>query len=253
MRKRIFLFVSSIVLLTMCFTQGVAASSFVAEPEADEDAVVAYLFLSDTCPWCRKLKQEGFAAKFRQQYAGSAVLKEYEIHSQDGRQQFSRMTKKHNLSGGVPVLIVGDTVLPGYSENMLARAGEAVRKERQKQPAVKKTAKKKENNLPAVIGIVMEDDDLQGVAPAKDMEQIKRYVERVQDENGETLGSMNAIFNHAVCNKAMAIVNVHEQKLKTLAAKSPSFAAFKKSAAAIEAQQQKQLNELMRNNTKSLR
>ncbi|MCQ2411259.1 MAG: hypothetical protein MJ053_07420 [Elusimicrobiaceae bacterium] len=251
MKKIIYVFISAVALLMSATGLGVASSSFVVNPEDDGATVTAYLFLSDMCPWCRKLKQEGFAAKFKKKYAGKVVLKEYEIHTAQGRQQFSRMTQKYNLSGGVPVLIVGDTVLPGYSQNMLERAGQAMEKERKKKRPSKKSSKK-ESNLPVVMGITMMED-LQGVAPAEDLEKMKKYLERIQDENGETLNSMNNLFSPAVCNQAMSIVNTHEHKLKDLAAKSSSYAAFEKSAATITAKQQTQLNELMRKNAKSMR
>ena len=253
MKKKICLLASVFILLVACFVQG-SASSFVVAEETEEPAPIeAYLFLSDSCPWCRKVKQEGFTAKFRQKYGGRVRLREYEIHTPQGKQQFSRLTQKHGLSGSVPVLIIGDTVLPGYSADMLTRAGQAVQQESKKLRPVKKKTKKKEKELPAVISIVMEDEDLQGVAPARDMEQIRQYVAQIQDENAQTLSSMNSVFNREICNRAMAIVNASEAKIKKLAAESASVDAFKKSADAVKASQDKQLNELMRKNTKSLR
>jgi hypothetical protein len=254
MKKNVLLLVFGIALaIAVGFQQGVAASFVAAEETEEAVSIQAYLFLSNTCPWCRKLKQEGFATKFRQKYAGRVNFKEYEIHTPQGKQQFGRLIKKHGLSGGVPVLIIGDTVLQGYSADLMTRANAAVQKERKKARPVKKTAKKKEKNLPAVISITMEDEELQGVAPAQDMERIRQYVSQVQEENGETLSSMNNAFSLEVCNRAMAIVNTNEEKLKKLAAKSPTFASFKKSAAVIKAGQETQLNELMRKSTKSLR
>ena len=154
MKKRFFRLVLAVVLSVMG-TGGYAVSSFVSVSDTDSDgsAIVAYLFLSNSCPWCRKLKQENFPTQFRQKYAGRVTLKEYEIHTTEGRQQFSKLTKKHGLSGGVPVLIIGSTVVPGYSSNMMARADDAVKKESKNHPAVKKKAPKKEDNLPAVISI----------------------------------------------------------------------------------------------------
>lgn len=251
--KKILPFVLVATLLAIGYIPG-GASSFVVVDDSEETASVqAYLFLSNSCPWCRKLKQENFPAQFRKKYARRVNLKEYEIHTAEGRQQFSKLTKKHGLSGGVPVLIVGDAVLQGYSADLMARADEAVRKESKKAHPVKKSAKKKGKELPPVISITMEDEELQGVAPAQDLEQMKQYLAHAQDENGETLGSINRAFNADVSTLAMAIVNDHEQKLKDLAAKSPSFVSFKKSAVAVKASQEKQLNELMRKNTKSLR
>ncbi len=252
MKKKIYSFIFVTVLLLAVFNPA-SASSFVMAADAGGQEIKAYLFLSDSCPWCRKLKQEGFAAKFRQKYAGRITLKEYEIHTPEGSQLFNKMIKKYKLRGGVPTLIVGDTALPGYSENMLARAEEAVEKESKKPRLLQKTAASKASTLPAVMSITMDDEDLHGVAPAKEMKQIKQYLTQVQEENGETLSSMNSIFNASVCNQAIVIVNTHEQKLKNLASKSTSFAAFKKSAATVKAAQEKQLAELMQKNAKALR
>lgn len=249
MKKIIFGVGLAVVLLFAGTGPSLAVSSFVAEPEQDKEAVKAYLFLSDTCPWCRKLKQEGFAEKFQRKYAGQVVLKEYEVHTAQGRQQFSAMRKKHNLDGGVPVLIVGNEVFVGYSQNLLTRAGKALQRERQKARPAKTVSKKKGKELPSVVGIIIMDD-LEGVAPAKDIEQMKQYLEQIQDENGETLASMNGLFSPEVGNSAMSIINKNEQKLKDLASKSPSYAEFRKSAKTVMAQQQTQLNELMRKNVK---
>lgn len=252
MKKIIVRVIFVIGLLVAANSQSAAVSSFVAVPQEDKQAVKAYLFLSDGCPWCRKLKQEGFSAKFSKKYAGQVVLEEYEVHTPQGRQQFARMRKKHNLDGGVPVLIVGEQVFVGYSENLLSRAGKALQKERQKAPAVKKVSKKKEQELPPVVGIIVMDD-LKGIAPAKDIEQMKQYLEKVQDENGETLASVNSIFSAKVGNQAMAIINTNEQKLKDIAAKSPTYEDFVTSAKDIMLKQQTQLNALMSKNAKAVR
>lgn len=253
MKKKIFIYLLPVVFLLVCCMQKAVSSSFVLAPSAEGETIAAYLFLSDSCPWCRKLKESGFVAQFKKKYAGEVVLKEYEVHTPAGRQQFARLTKKHGLSGGVPVLIIGNTVVPGYSDNMMFRADEAVQKERKAPRPVKKKAKQNTEEAPALIHIAMEDEALQGVAPARELAQIKKYLEQVHDDNGETLSSINDIFNTSVSEQALAITTQAEQKLKTLATKSASFAAFKKAAEPVLAAQQKQLNDLMSKNTKALR
>lgn len=251
MKRSLFLFVLCVFLPICTFAQ-LNKSSFVAsaEPEADsESAIPVYLFVSNSCPWCRKLKQEGFPAKFKQKYASEVIFKEYEVHSTEGQQQFSAMIKKHHLKGGVPVLIIGNTVLPGYSPNMMARADEAMQKERgnKKYKVVKKKpVKKEEEKLPEVISISMDDETLKGVAPEKDLQQMQAYLEQMQDDNGEMLTSLNNLISAKALNKAMSITNTYEQKMRDLAAKSQSFASFKKEAAKLEAEQQKQIDQLIR-------
>ena len=251
MKKIIFLFVLC-VFLPVCTYAQLNKSSFVAPADSEaesEAAIPVYLFVSNSCPWCRKLKQEGFPTKFKQKYGSEVVFKEYEVHSTEGLQQFRAMAKKHHLSGGVPVLIIGNTVLPGYSANMLARADEAMKKERgnKKYKVVKKKpVKKEEEKLPEVIGISMDDETLKGVAPEKDLQQMQAYLEQMQDDNGEMLTSLSNLISAKALNKAMSVTNTYEQKMRDLAAKSKSFASFKKEAAKLEAEQQKQIDQLIR-------
>ena len=249
MKKSIFFF-ALLVFLPPCVQAELNTASFVVSADEDSTASIpAYLFLSNSCPWCRKLKQEGFPAKFKQKYAGEVVLKEYEIHTQEGQQQYQAMIRKHHLKGGVPMLIIGDTTVPGYSANMLSRADEAVRKERgNKKYQVKKKPVKKEENLPEVLGIAMADEDLQGVAPEKDLQQMQAYLDQMQDDNGQMLNSLNGLLSAKALNKAMSITNTYEQKIRDLATKSPSFESFKKQVKVLENAQQKQIDQLLRTN-----
>ena len=246
--KKIILFCVSCLFLAVCMAADIKAASFVENPEEETaSSIPAYLFLSDSCPWCRKLKQQGFPAKFRNKYAGQVTLKEYEIHTPAGKQQFRALAQKHQLDGGVPVLIIGETVISGYSDDILVRAGQAVQKERKTgKYQTKKRTSKKEQNLPMVISITMEDEELAGVAPAEELQQMQAYLDRVREDNGEMLSSMNRLLNAKARNQAMAIANTYEQKMKELASASPSFDAFKKDAAKLEAEQQKALDRLVR-------
>ena len=228
-----------------------AASSLAIEVK--EEAIPAYLFLSDTCPWCRKLKQQGFAAKFKRKHETDVNLKEYEVsNSSEGMREYSKMIRKYKLQGGVPLMIVGDTVLQGYSDDMLSRADEALQKELKK---LNRTsgASGATSSLPAVLSITMDDEDIKTVAPQADKQQIKRYLNRVQEDNGEMLNSMGQMFSPAVRNQAMLIASTYEQKLKDLAAKSRSYKAFESAAQKIEAEQQQQIDKLVLLNIKHIR
>lgn len=221
--------------------------------EVKEEAIPAYLFLSDTCPWCRKLKQQGFAAKFRRKHEMDVNLKEYEVSkSAEGMREYSKMLRKHKLQGGVPLLIIGNTVIHGYYDDMLARADAAVQKELKRLNRTPGSSAGAASQ-PAVLSIIMDDEDIKTVAPEADKQQIKRYLNRVQEDNGAMLSSMGQMFSPAVRNQAMLIANTYEQQLKDLAAKSRSFKAFETGAKKIEAEQQQQIDKLVRLNIGHIR
>ena len=220
--------------------------------EVEDAAIPAYLFLSDTCPWCRRLKQQNFATKFNNKHGADVNLMEYEVNSSAGMREYSKMIRKHKLQGGVPLLIIGDTVLQGYSDDMLSRADQAVQKELKK---INRTSgsSAKAANQPAVLSIMMEDEDIKTAAPEADAQQIKRYLTRVQEDNGEMLDSMDQMFSPAVRNQAMLIANTYEEKLRGLAAKSKSYKNFEQAAKKIEAEQQQEIDQLVRLNIKHIR
>ncbi len=215
-----------------------------------EEPISAKLFLSDSCGWCRKLKQSGFPGKFRNKYIDEVDLKIYEVHSADGRREFARAIQKHHLSGGVPLLIIGNSVIHGYSDEMMALADEKVRIELKK---LGREPGKPKQEGPAVVSITMEDDEITGPASTADKARMQVYLDQIRDNNEETLKSLNSMFKKSVWNQAVGIISTSENQLKQIANKSATYADFAKKAAVLEKEQQKQIDQLLRDNIQKTR
>ena len=101
-----------------------AGSSLWAAP-----AVQAVLFTSPYCPHCRHLKQDGFPQQFRDKYNGTVELVEYDLTEQANNVLFFQTLQAYQLdSAGIPMLVVGETVLQGYPTQIGTGADEAVQK-----------------------------------------------------------------------------------------------------------------------------
>lgn len=209
--------------------------------------IKAQLFLSDTCPWCQKLKNSGFPTKFKNKYAEEVDLKIYEVNSKEGNREFYKAVKKYNLRGGVPLMIIGSSVIPGYSDNMMEIADEKVRIELKKRPMHEVPAG------PAVVSITMEDDVIAGPAPEQDKEQMKIYLDKVREENEETLNTVRNTLSRAAWRETLTLITQTENKLKQIANKSTSYADFRKKSAVVEQQHQQQIEDLFRKNVNKKR
>jgi len=232
--------------------QNVVAKKFPAKksvkapaPVAAPDPIPAQLFLSDSCGWCKKLKGSGFPEKFKRKYVGEVDLQVYEVHSKQGGREFAKAIKKHNLSGGVPLLVIGNSVIHGYSDQMMELADEKVRLELKKRGPVVQG--------PAVVSITMEDDILASPASAADKAKMQAYLAKVRDNNEAVLNSVQSMFSGAVWDQALRTVTDTEHQLNQLATESTSYDDFVKSAKGIEAAQQRTIEQLIRQNAKKIR
>ena len=206
------------------------------------EPIQAQLFLSDSCGWCKKLKQSGFPTKFQKKYAGEVELQIYEVHSTQGSREFSKALKKHKLQGGVPLLIIGNSVIHGYSDQMMALADEKVRLELKNRRPVEIS------DGPSVVSITMEDDAILGPASAADKAKMKTYLSGVRDNNEETLASMQSMFPKQVWKQALTTITETENQLKQLANQSATYAEFLNKATPIERKAQQQIEQLFRQN-----
>ena len=94
-----------------------------------EPVVQAVLFTSPYCPHCRHLKQDGFPQQFRDKYGGTVELLEYDLTENANNVLFSQTLTAYQLeSAGIPMLVVGETVLQGYPTQIASGADEAVKK-----------------------------------------------------------------------------------------------------------------------------
>ena len=118
MLKRMFKF----LLLTAALFWGTGASAWAAP-------VQAVLFTSPYCPHCRHLKEDGFPQQFREKYKGKAELFEYDLTEQANNVLFFQTLQAYGLdSAGIPMLVIGETVLQGYPTQIGSQADEAVQK-----------------------------------------------------------------------------------------------------------------------------
>ena len=90
--------------------------------------VQAVLFTSPYCPHCRHLKQDGFPQQLREKYP-EVELFEYDLTEQANNVLFFQTLQAYQLeSAGIPMLVVGETILQGYPTQIGSGADEAIKK-----------------------------------------------------------------------------------------------------------------------------
>lgn len=91
--------------------------------------VDAVLFTSPYCPHCRHLKQDGFPQAFKEKHQDKIRLTEYDLTQDANNVIFSQTLEAYHLdNAGIPMLIVGETVLQGYPTQIGPGADAAVQK-----------------------------------------------------------------------------------------------------------------------------
>ena len=91
--------------------------------------VDAVLFTSPYCPHCRHLKQDGFPQAFKEKHQDKVRLTEYDLTQDANNVIFSQTLESYHLdNAGIPMLIVGETVLQGYPTQIGPGADAAVQK-----------------------------------------------------------------------------------------------------------------------------
>ena len=89
--------------------------------------VDAVLFTSPYCPHCRHLKQDEFPQTFKEKYKGQVRLVEYDLTQDANNVIFSQTMEAYQLeSAGIPMLVIGETVLQGYPSQIGPGADTAV-------------------------------------------------------------------------------------------------------------------------------
>ena len=91
--------------------------------------VDAVLFTSPYCPHCRHLKLDGFPQAFKEKHQDKVRLTEYDLTQDANNVIFSQTLEAYHLdNAGIPMLIVGETVLQGYPTQIGPGADAAVQK-----------------------------------------------------------------------------------------------------------------------------
>ena len=235
------------------------------------DKLQALLFLNPSCPWCQKLKKEGWIEQFRQKYPTQVELVEYDLSKQKHQEIFVQMLIKHNMRQvGTPVLFVGDQVISGYPFGN--RVDEAVQKELAKQALKESAADSPKEptsaNKPAPVTktraskpqkpymkIIMEEPAkvTNAKLSSKDRQLIQKELVLVQQSNQQTLQDIGAMFNDDVRSQAAMIIGQTEQLLKTKSNSSQDYKSYMAAQKLLLSSQEKKLNELMRKNANKIR
>lgn len=106
---------------------------------------------------------------------------------------------------------------------------------------------------PQIMEVTLDTDALPGRAPHADRVRMKRALEAVQISNQNILSDIAVTFGDNVKTQALVLTAGTERQLKQTAANSASFAAYFTAQQQLLAQQEQQLNQLMKQNTGSIK
>lgn len=227
----------------------VTASKPATAKKSSAEPILVQVFLSDTCPWCKRLKQDRFVEKMKRQYGGDITIEEYEIHAAGSQTPFQRAVKKCRSSGGVPLIVVGGECIRGYVQGGEGNFGEA------KKIMSRELEKREESgsDAPAVFSITMEDEEIQGPASAEDKMKMQTYLDRAHEDNEATLSSLRSMFSKKVLNEGVSIIADMETALKNTANKSADYQEFVKAANPIKQSHQQKIDQLVAQNAKNIK
>ena len=209
------------------------------EEFSQEDMQIqAMLFLSPSCPWCKKLKEEGFPQKFRKQYEGKINLTVIELDSDEKMTLYKHVLKRYKISSGVPLLIIGSTPIRGYDhikKQSFITAEEVIARE-----------------MPSFLKIATKYDDIKNTASIEDKQQMKEMIVQLQSANGVVVQSIGDLFGPVVKNQALILTLDTDKKLQEAANTSANLAEFTEKYEKISLEQGEALNKLMTDNKEKI-
>ena len=106
---------------------------------------------------------------------------------------------------------------------------------------------------PQIMEVSMSEDLLPGKASEADRTRMKRALEAVQLSNQSTLTDIAATFGNNVKYQAFLITAQTERQLKKTAEQSATFTAYFQTRQQLLKEQDRQINELLRKNTASIK
>ena len=237
-------------------------------PAAQETADVpqVFLFLNPSCPWCQRLKKEGWIKDFRRKYRGKVELVEYDLSTKRGEEAFIKLLHKHKLTQvGTPVLFVGDRVVQSYPldhrvdeavEILLAKQGADAQKPSTQNTGTQRPKTQKTGSQKPYMQIVMEEpvkNTVNTKASAQDKQSMQNAFAQVQANNKKTLNDIGAMFGSDTQMQALNIISATERSLKKKMGTSSSYKAYQEAQTSLLKEQEKKLNELMRSNSGKIR
>ena len=115
--------------LRIFFVIGAIAAAWAAPLCAQETQ--AMLFTAPWCPHCQHLKADGFIEHFRQSNPDIS-LHTFDVTDPGSSLLFHEVTQKYQTkTEGIPLLVVGDTVLQGYPTQIASGLEKALKKARE--------------------------------------------------------------------------------------------------------------------------
>ena len=238
-------------------------TSATAAPTQQDQRLRVFLFTHTHSPLCQQLKKDQWDAAFQQKYQDKILLVEYDMIDPNNRLPLSHLMRRYQLpSLTVPILFIGDTVLPGYPftgvdeavQKALAKQALAAKKLAQR-AMQEKAAQERKKNSSQYMEIIMEDESpLKNTsASARDRRAIQQALANLQQSNQQALHDIGAMFGNETQVAAYAITSRTERLLKEKASVSPDYQTYASFQKRLLSLQEKNLNQLMRQNAGKLK
>ena len=208
----------------------------------------AYLVTSSSCGGSRQLQKDGWAEQFRDKYAGQIQLITYDVTTPQGQAGYQKlMNRYHRSSVGTPSLFLNGTVIEGYPLEGADRAA--------KRALAKSGRNISRQNSNQFIEITLEEPSgaVKGKAPLKDRKAMQREIDKVFQDNQNTVQDIGQAFGAGIQAQAFAITTKTEKALRRQASESASLQEYLKAQRQLLRKQEQSLNQLMQNNASMLR
>lgn len=219
-----------------------------------------FLFTHTNSPLCQQLKQEHWDTDFQHKYQDHILLVEYDMIDPANRNPLRNLMHRYQLpSLTVPILFIGDTVLPGYPftgvEEAVQKALQDKARAAARRAAKAKAEKTRKQNPTQFMEIIMEDERpvKNFKASAKDRQAMQKALAQVEQANQQAVNDIGTMFGSDTQAAAFAITSRTERLLRNQLASSATYQAYLSTQKKILAVQEKNLNDLMRQNAKNIR
>ncbi len=219
-----------------------------------------FLFTHTNSPLCQQLKQEHWDTDFQQKYQDHILLVEYDMIDPANRNPLRNLMHRYQLpSLTVPILFIGDTVLPGYPftgvEEAVQKALQARARAAARRAAKAKAERARKQNPTQFMEIIMEDERpvKNFKASAKDRQAMQKALTQVEQANQQAVNDIGTMFGSDTQAAAFAITSRTERLLRNQIAFSATYQAYLSTQKKILAVQERNLNDLMRQNAGKLK
>ncbi len=226
-----------------------------ALPASKKISIEAVLFTHADSPQTKQLKADHWDQGFLQRYQGRVFLMEYDMKNPASRKPLQAMMRKHKLSSvTVPILFIGDQSFQGYP---FGDTDPAVRKALTAAQNKQAAARKRKQQPTQYMEIIMEDTNqtqrTNTKASPRDSRAMQLALASVEKNNQAVLNDMGSLFGEDTKAQAYIIISRTERLLRNKASSSPDYKTYLATQKNLLQLQEKELNELMRQNAKKLR